>query len=302
MDKKTLICVLGNDGCGKSSVCELINLKNESVIAIERSNHLGSQYGIDPSKFDKLTFEYSFNYEQFNQIVLEDRTNNDEQIYWVVLDCEIDSILKRIEHRTNKDIWETIKALKYYQQRYRHLSAHFGIPIIDTTKYNLEQVGQLILDVPLKYDHYYHYYRQIGTRILNYQFIERFNIENILYEMIDQFDFNEVEDLPEYSSEFVDRIDQKKLFIRWFVNRNEISIDEENHLVVIDHFQIPIKGPIFKLMNEGESKQIYRDITVNPFTKKLAFIILKSTIYSHSMQSTGQISNLSKTPYFLENQ
>lgn len=295
MEKKKIICVLGNDGCGKSSLCQLINSKKENIIGIERSNHLGIQYGIDPSKFDKLTFEYTFNYEQFNEIILEDRTINDEQIYWIILDCQIDLILKRIQYRTNKDIWETIKSLKYYQQRYRHLGAHFGIPIIDTTKYNLEQVYQIILNITNQYDHYYHYYRQIGTKILNYQFIQQFNIENILYEMIDQFDLNEVKNLPEYSSEFVDQIDQKKFFIRWFVNNNQIDIDQENHFILINHYQIPIKGPIFKLINEGESKQIYQDITSNPFTKNLAFIILKSTIYSHSMQSTGLIYNLSKT-------
>ena len=295
MGKNKIICVLGNDGCGKSSLCELINSKKENLIGIERSNHLGIKYGIDPSKFDKLTFEYPFNSQEFNQIILEDRTINDEQIYWIVLDCQIDLILKRIENRINKDIWETIKSLKYYQQRYRHLSSHFGIPFIDTTKFNLEQVYQIILNITLKYDHYYHYYRQIGTQILNYQFIEQFNIENIFYQMIDQFHFNEVKNLPEYSSEFVDQIDQKKLFIRWFVNHNDINIDQNNNFILIDHYQIPIKGPIFKLINEGESKQIYQDITSNPFTKDLAFIILKSTIYSHSMQSTGLIHNLSKT-------
>ncbi len=58
-------------------------------------------------------------------------------------------------------------------------------------------------------------------------------------------------------------------------------------------------------MTEGESKKVYKFITDNPYLSSLAIIVLKSTIYSHSMQSSGEIQDLGKiraigTSLFLE--
>ncbi|CAF1669672.1 unnamed protein product, partial [Didymodactylos carnosus] len=97
------------------------------------------EYGIDLSIVDKLTLEYTFDEKNFNKITLPDQTVNEEQIYWIMLDCDVDTILKRIQSRPTSDIWETRKALSYFQQRFRNLSAHFGIPYIDTTQRTLEQ-------------------------------------------------------------------------------------------------------------------------------------------------------------------
>jgi broad-specificity NMP kinase len=299
MAKRVIICLLGNDGCGKSSICDLINSKNGTLIAIERSNKLGEQYGIDPSIVDKLTLEYTFDKEHFNEITLPDQTANQEQIYWIILDCEVDAILKRIKSRPKKDIWETPKALNYYQQRFRHLSAHFGIPFIDTTKQTLEQVYNDIIDIVGKYSDSYRYYRQIGTQILTYDFIQQCDVENKLYTMMNINSFDQITNLPEYAHEF-DNVDKQKLYIRWYLNNNSSEIDQERNILKIGDYELPITGTILQLVTEGESKKIYKDISGNPFTKNLAFIILKSTIYSHSMQATGEIKNLSKRLHFVK--
>lgn len=291
MAKNNIICLLGNDGCGKSSLCELINSRNDTIIAIERSNGLGVKHGIDPSIVDKLTLEYTFDHENFNKIILSDETVNQEKIYWIILDCQVDVIQKRLQSRPKTDIWETEKALNYYQQRFRHLSAHFGIPFIDTTHQTIEQVYNNVLEIIEKYSNYYQYYRQIGTQKLNYDLIEKYNIENQLYQLINIYDFDTITNLPEYAKEF-DNIDKKKLFIRWYINNNSSEIDQEKNILKIGEHELSITGPIFQLITEGESKKIYRDISGNPFTKTLVFIILKSTIYSHSKQITGEISNL----------
>ena len=301
MSKREIVCLLGNDGCGKSSICELINSKKDddksTIVAIERSNGLGTKYGIDPSIVDKLTLEYTFDTEKFNEITLPDQTVNKEQIYWIILDCDVDTILKRLESRPKKDIWETRKALNYFQQRFRHVSAHFGIPFIDTTQRTLEQVYNEILDIVRKYSSYYQYYRQIGTQVLNYDFIRQCDIENKLYTIVDTYNFDKVTDLPEYANEF-DNVDKRKLYIRWYLNNNSSEMDQEKkNILKIGEYELPITGPILRLVTEGESKKVFKDITGNPFTKNLAFIVLKSTIYSHSMQATGEISNLSKILY-----
>ena len=294
MMKQSIVCLLGNDGCGKSTLSELINARNSNIVAIERSNGLGAKHGIDPSVVDQLTFEYTFDHENLNKILLPNQTIDEEQIFWIMLDCQVNVILQRIASRSKKDIWETRKALHYYQQRYRHLSAHFGIPLIDTTHRTLEQVYDQISNIVGKYSNYYQYYLQMGTRTLNYDLIQQYDIENQLTKIIDTYDFERVTNLPEYAHEF-DQIDQQKLYIRWYINQNSVEIDEENHLLQIGKYQLPITGPILRLITEGESKKVYRDITGNPFTKNMVFIVLKSTIYSHSMQVTGEIDSLSST-------
>ncbi|CAF4897598.1 unnamed protein product, partial [Rotaria sp. Silwood2] len=85
MAKQDIICLLGNRGCGISSICEMINSKkdanNSTIVAIERSNGLGVTYRIDPNIVDKLTFEYTFDADDFNNIILPDQTINQESIY-----------------------------------------------------------------------------------------------------------------------------------------------------------------------------------------------------------------------------
>jgi broad-specificity NMP kinase len=291
MTMHDIICLLGNDGCGKSSLCELINSRNDRIVGIERSNGLGVNYGIDPSIVDKLTLEYLFDHENFNKIILPDQTSNQERIYWILLDCQVDTILKRISSRPKKDIWESRKALHYFQQRFRHLGAHFGIPLIDTTHQTLEQVYNEILNLIQNHSNYYQYYRQIGTQILNYDLIQEYDLENKLSKLMNTNDFDQITNLPEYAHEFVD-IHQQPLYIRWYINNHSIEINQEKNILQIGDYQLPITGAIFRLITEGESKKIYRDISGNPLTKNLVFIVLKSTIYSHSMQITGEITNL----------
>ncbi|CAM4989525.1 unnamed protein product, partial [Rotaria socialis] len=93
MGKCEIICLLGNTGCGKSSVCEFINSNSNNndntIIAINRSSE---ELEIDLSAVNKLIFEYTFDEENFNKIKLLDQTVKEQQIYWIVLDCEVDTI------------------------------------------------------------------------------------------------------------------------------------------------------------------------------------------------------------------
>lgn len=76
------------------------------------------------------------------------------------------------------------------------------------------------------------------------------------------------------------------------------------------HYRYPFKdvtpehlhyNPEYKLVVEGESKQVFK----HKDQSDICYIILKNTIYSHSMQSTGTIENLGSirgegSRYFLE--
>ncbi|CAF4570219.1 unnamed protein product [Rotaria sp. Silwood2] len=247
MVKHDIICLLGNRGCGKSNICEMINSKNDAnnstIVAIEPSNGLGVKYGIDLNIVDKLTLEYTFDAADFNKIILPDQTINQEQIYWIILDCETDTILKRIQSRPSRDIWETRKALNYFQQRFRHLSAHFGIPFVDATQRTLEQVYDEVLDIVRKYSDYYRYYRQMSTQTLNYNQIQECDLENKLYKTINTYDIDKITNLPEYGEEF-DNIDKRKLYIRWYINNNSLEIDQQKKILQIGEYELPITGTI----------------------------------------------------------
>jgi ABC-type dipeptide/oligopeptide/nickel transport system ATPase component len=299
MRKRDVVCLLGNSGCGKSSVCELFNVENnhpnDIIMTVAGRNRSGIEMNIHSSFIDALTLEYTFDSSNFNQIKLPDETVKGERIYWIILDCAVDTILTRIKMQAEKQIWTTSKALQYLQQRYRYLGAHFGIPIIDTTERSLKEVHNNIIHIVQVNFNYYRYYRQIGSQTLDYDTLQNFNIENILYRLLKTDDMDQITDLPEYAHEFPD-VDKQRLYIRWYVNNHSLELNAKRDTLDIGDSILPITGPIFQLITEGESKQVYKDISGNPFTKDLAFIVLKSTIYSHSMQVTGEIKNLGEFP------
>ena len=78
---------------------------------------------------------------------------------------------------------------------------------------------------------------------------------------------------------------------------SESEINEYLRPFGMDSTSIPNVNPSvskFKLVIEGESKKIYKPISENPYLKDVVFIVLKNTIYSHSMQSTGTIQDIER--------
>ncbi|CAF1451747.1 unnamed protein product [Adineta ricciae] len=290
MSNYDVICVLGNRGCGKSRVCQWINSQqgNGNIIAIESGDPSASSYGFDSNLINQLVFEHPFEDEIFKNTILPDRTSANQRIYWIILDCDVDTILKRIPTALKQDVWYTRKALHYYQQRYRQLGAHFGIPFLDITNSAIEEISHEIFSIIRNDSNFYEHYRRIGTQILTYDIIEKHDIENQLHSIIR---LDEIPNLPEYAHEFTN-IDQRKLYTKWYVNNQSCEINSERSILRCGEYDLPITGPIFKLTTEGESKKIYKEISGNPLTKNLAFIVLKSTIYSHSKQITGEINSL----------
>ncbi len=53
-----IFVLCGNDGTGKSTLCNLINEKKSNVLALERNSKECITLGIDPSIIDNLTLEY----------------------------------------------------------------------------------------------------------------------------------------------------------------------------------------------------------------------------------------------------
>lgn len=64
------VCIIGNDGTGKSTMCELLT-QNSNLIGIERSmknseNETIKKLVQEIKKIDKLTYSYSFEDDWYN--------------------------------------------------------------------------------------------------------------------------------------------------------------------------------------------------------------------------------------------
>ena len=339
---KAIFAIVGNDGTGKSSVCNLINTRCTDFCAIERSSMNSAYQEINPSIVDDLTFKLTFD-ETRNTTKFIDNVSG-VPVYWIMLDCSIDKTEQRMKSRSITDIWETQKSLYYYRNRYLEIAAYFGIPVIDTTNLSLNEVVDSVLNMH-KNRHFYLEVRDLALKNVTFDFIKERDIENIVFSM---------KKYPSYESQLSSqRLQQSekefmafnkfnckelesddfkfKLFARWICNGSVSFFNESSSCqleIQRDEFSLRVHSPsssdsysnvsgisgnsgisrfstFFHLIDEGESKKIYKFITQNPYLKRYTVIVLKSTIYSHSMQATGEIRDLCKiratgTQIFLE--
>ena len=306
---QAIFVINGNDGSGKSAVCQIIN-KSFDYVAIERSNDLALKYNIS-LVLDKLTLSNTFENRDHIQFIDNIQIDNvTVPIYWIILDATVECIQERISTRFHHDEWESKKSLFYFRQRFREISAYYGIPLIDTTKLDINEVINKIISMHVN-NSQYNEVKNLALKNISHDIIDSLNIETILINMITEFDFNKIDDLPtcplygSILSEMPNKY-KKKLFARWLLDgsiyvKNKIIKIERNEII----YEIPNEKSLLLLVSEGESKKVFRFLTDNSYLKHLAVIILKSTIYSHSMQATGEIKDLGKiratcTQIFLE--
>ena len=299
---KGFIFVCGNDGVGKSSVVSYLNQIFKEYISVERSmENLDVNIKLIIDQIDHMTLKYSYDdYVDLQDSILYD--NVLYPIYWFVLDAPVVVIEDRIKMRLDKTIWESVKSLEYFRERFRELSAYYGFPLINTVNFNIENVANELINIID--NKLYEQIHQIKTQDLTYDTINNNNIENILsnlltLEYINQFDCDKFKQDDEFLDENIlsqsknDFNLKKKLICRWLTEGNIDLVDNNNIIVSRNNekFEIVNKN-YFKLLTEGESKQVYKILTLNEYLKDVVVIILKSTIYSHSKQATGYIENL----------
>lgn len=304
------IFVCGNDGTGKSSVVSYLNNKYTEYVSVERScSNLDSSIKSIIDQIDKMTLRYT--YEEYKDLPDTVTVNGIEfPIYWFILDANVEAIEKRIKNRSEKTIWECKKSLEYFRERFRELSSYYGFPLIDTTKFDIYGVADEIIN--LIESKKYNEIRQLNINNLTFESISKNNIENILCRLLTRedvlnFDSNKfiVDDLIDVNLLNENFNLKKKLLARWLSNGN-IEILEKKLIIQRENFHFElINKNYFKLLIEGESKQVYKILTNNNYLNQIVIIILKSTIYSHSKQATGYIENLGEiramgTKLFLE--
>lgn len=302
---KPIIFVCGNDGVGKTTTVDMLNKLYPEYMAYERSSPYideGLKHEID--KIDKMTLKYS--YDTYIDLRHEILINNVmHKIYWFILDLPVESIEKRIKGRIDKTIWESPKALVYFRNRFREMSAYYGLPFISTEYMDTIQICNEIKNIINS--NMYDEINLINTKNMSFDYISQMDIEKLLYDnmSIPKYIIDEFNDNIKYDENnivmlhVVQNISQsqefhRKVLIRWILNKYDINYDGSSIIIGTDTRVPIISRPkiIIKLIAEGESKKVYRIITDNKYLKNIVIIILKSTIYSHSKQATGYIENL----------
>lgn len=294
---KGIFVIVGNDGTGKSSIANLINQSVEGdscYKAIERSGELATSFGINPKVTDQLTFIYQWDpnyaFSPIESVTINEKT---VPVYWIVLSCHPKISEKRINGRDSRCLFETPKALFYYHRKYLEIAANFGLPVVENGTRPIEETVQEILTIP----NYYHQFRSLALLKKDYQDLDHLDIEKALLKNgnigLDKVTQNTVGIAGVFDNtvipglfESLDQNTRTRMDLRQWLRNLDI-----NQLVEIQEKYLQRSFGLF-LVDEGESKRIYRIISKCPIFNKYCFIALKSTIYSHSRQSTKEIPSL----------
>lgn len=307
----SVIVVCGNDGTGKSTIVSEINKlfgRGEiTFIAVERSTELDL---CDPN-FEKIS---SLNRRVLDEKTLQqtfDRVENDNvpidcngvPVVHVILDVPVEESFRRITTRGTADKWESKKALWYFRQRFLELGAYYGLPVVQSS-YEGESIDASIAKTVasvLSVAKNFATYQSLALRTLSYEKIQRLDIENAIYEKLLASTQTLVppSDFPmHWFAQVLQQPNQKqvlaKLVARHIVTNNVPTI-RDDHSVSIGDIVLPANehgAPYLQLFVEGESKRVYRIVGTLPGFEELCIIKLKSTIYSHKSQATGEIATL----------
>jgi len=300
--KKGFIFLCGNDGTGKSSLALTLQNLDSSYFVIERSlPGLSKEWRTLVMFLDEATLHYTFDPRPTLPVTLQYQ-GVDYPIYWIMLDASVEVIQGRILNRPIKTIYETKKCLEYFKERYRELSAYYGLPLIDTGKYSLEGEAKEILRIieSKEYDEI----RSVRAEIMSYDFIKENYIEAHIAEKLKDDDVKKFDsgkfvygdgfmddEIVKTSNENIEF--KRKLIARWLIKYGVFTKSKDAFTYEKDGLLVTLPAKLyFHLFTEGESKKIFQIITNSQYLSPLVIIILKSTIYSHTKQATGEISGL----------
>ncbi|KAE9399238.1 hypothetical protein BT96DRAFT_1019691 [Gymnopus androsaceus JB14] len=252
----------GNDATGKTTLCRAINEAGQ--LCFTRGDE-DPAHDVDLKTIDAYTLQLSSDDRRPPKCKYIAPDGTERHIVRVFLDAELPTLQARIASRPSSDKWETEKALFYFRARFREIAAFFGFPVIrtDVGKSVPETVAQILdfIAKPLTLT----LLKELSLRNLTpekihamaniYQPVEGVNYrerlddilekechENSLFTPKDILDQCDVDDLLEYS--LVNSYDGK--FAPPFVPSLD-NITGEQYL-----------SAAFRLVVEGESKQVYR--------------------------------------------
>jgi phosphoribosyl-AMP cyclohydrolase/phosphoribosyl-ATP pyrophosphohydrolase/imidazole glycerol phosphate synthase subunit HisF len=299
---KIPIIINGNDGTGKTTLVKHFNLHNDKYIMLERSsiNTFNNITEADVTSLDVLTLDYTWK---------ESRTKefSGDQPYRFILDLPPSVIDERIKNRPDEITkWDEPRSIRYFSKRFKELSHYYGFPLIQCENKTTEQIiDQIIYCIE---SGEYEAIRYLKLNTINKDFLDRNDIENILInkhyvffaqhhekhldKAIMDFEKNNIFNITNYKDmSYI-------IFIRWFIkNSLQYHINGTNkYMLKYEDMKIEIQldHPHLIKFCEGESKIVYKVLSKYSYFNEKVIITLKPTIYSHSMQATGEIKDLEK--------
>lgn len=278
-----IIVIAGNDGAGKSTLCRI---GHPDYILIERSSD--SIYADLAKQVDRLTLLHQFE-DAYKSHVLVDQVDG-LAVYYVVLDPSVSTLERRLQERSYRDKWETRKSLQYFKKRFQSVATDFGLPRFDNSNETPEDTIARIINGIANYRQY----RQLALLSLTREQMIRNDLENFLFSHLTG-EMERIVDPFIHIEGMADDVElTRKLSIKQLVNDPSRYRIENQHLYVDDRAPIPIPEDIIlmRTVTEGESKRIYKVVDSTLLGSEYCIILLKSTIYSHSRQSTGEIGGL----------
>ena len=284
-----VVCICGNDGTGKSSVTAALNAMARadgnaaSLHAVERSTPDDLHDAVNIKFFDAETLAYT--YERAAPAAAPIRSlANGTPVFWVILDATVETCVRRIRARCGPHTaWDSPKALEYFRARFAECAAFHGIPIIRTDDMDVPGVCERVLEAVN--DHAAEVERA-NIRDLTDANIQARDVESLLVEQLTAAHTAAFELAhPGVSS-------NAAFVCRWLVTQGPVVVARDRITVGDVSITRAVGEPVFRLATEGESKRVYRLLTDNPYLADYAVIVLKPTIYSHSMQASGEIADL----------
>ena len=324
-----IIILHGNDGVGKSTLCRMMNEKHisDGILCFQRSCYRDGDVlpfreifdELDIAAFDKATLTGTFESrpEMISEVVIPGQDTGDfvrVPVFRVILTASLEVLKNRVSGREILTEFETEKSLSYFNSVFHERAYYYGIPMVSTEQ-SLDATLAEIMSVIQDYGSY----QDMAMKNINRTIMNKYNILNALMDVIDEVPSDILETItkeyPELGSfsglkESIDHsgkksVVYKEFYARAILNgcddfRYESNGDSNNSVMVFEHhdgktFRVPLENkPYFLPVLEGESKQLYQVVgeKYQSIFSGYYLIALKSTIYSHSMQSTGEIEGL----------
>lgn len=173
-----IVCLMGNDCSGKTSICKNLLAKfysgETNILPMERSvkynNVLFEELKklVNPSNLDNVLHLMAFETKPYiqSQITYCAKMIN---IYYVIIDAPINVLEMRSAKRSEHDKYESVKAFRYYRNKYMEMSLYYGFPQVLNNGTNTidDVVNEILIHTICYYDRYQKFAIMNISNILN---------------------------------------------------------------------------------------------------------------------------------------